>query len=109
MPHEVMGWRATDGSMHDTWAAAAEVEAVGLMMAILPVGLECREQLARQMARALFIDRDRAMVTGIAGLMDLMQTEPAPKPRLAVDNSAKPAQPRSWMRELLSNAGTTSG
>lgn len=107
MPHEIMGWKSSDGSMHETWSEAAAVEAVGLMMAILPVGLQHRDQIAEQMARSLFLNREKSMVAGIAGLMALMESEPKPKVKLAVDNTQHEPR-RSWMKDVLSRAGAQS-
>jgi len=106
MPHEIMGWKASDGTMHETWAEAAQVEAVGLMMAMLPVDLPDREGVAERMAHDLFVKQDRSILAGLDGLIALIKTEPRTKPQLAVDNT-KAAPRRSWVAEMLTKAGQT--
>ena len=107
MPHEIMGWKASNGTMHETWAEAAQVEAVGLMMAMLPVNLSDRKGVAERMAHDLFVKRERSILAGLDGLIDLIKTEPRTKPQLAVDNT-KATPRRSWVAEMLTKAGQTS-
>ena len=106
MPHEIMGWKASDGTMHETWAEAAQVEAVGLMMAMLPVDLQDREGVAERMAHDLFVKRERSLLAGLDGLIALIKTEPRTTPKLVVDNTAA-APRRSWLAEMLTKAGPT--
>jgi hypothetical protein len=106
MPHEVMSWRAQDGSLHATWGEAAATDAAVLIYRMLPDDLPSRDQVAAQMAYRMFQARDPEMLEAFGGLYQIMMSEPAPTPKLVVDNTTRPAKP-SWIGDLLTRAGRT--
>lgn len=105
MPHEVMGWRATDGSLHGSWDEAAAVEATMQIFNMLPSNLPERDEVAAEMAHRMMIEKDAGFMTAFANLIKIMETQPHPKPKLVVDNGKK----QSWLGDLLAKAGTPSG
>lgn len=117
MVEKVLCHRSAIGTLHETWYEAAEAEATSYVKAMLPTwaeGKADRDEIARDVARMIFIDRDREATIAMGSLLRLFQQAPAAEPQDATQLHSEPLdefprvlQPRSarkaWFPKFASN------
>ncbi len=117
MVEKVLCHRSATGSLHETWYQAAEAEATAYVKAMLPTwaeGKADREDIARDIAKAIFIDRDREATIAMGSLLRLFQQAPAAEPSEPTPLQGEPLdefprvlQPRparkAWFPKFASN------
>ena len=83
MVEKVLCHRATNGTLHETWYEAAEAEATAHVLAMLPTwpeGSVDRAAIAKDVAKSIFIDRDKETTIAMGSLLRLFQQAPAADP-----------------------------
>lgn len=97
MPNQVKAWRASDGTYHGTWEEAAFVEAKNAFLVLMPGFPEgyTRDEMAADLAKVVFIDKDEQATKALAGMLHLFQTAPSEGTAEMAERFAPAASDRS--------------